>query len=354
MSAAVEIGLAGVEKRFATPQGEVHALARTDFSVAKGEFVVLLGPSGCGKTTMLRLIAGLIEPSAGSVAIAGRALWAGGARDARAVRDLGVVFQEANLFPWLSVEDNIALPLRLRGVGLAERRARARELTRLVGIDGFEKRWPRELSGGMRQRAAIARALSYEPDVLLMDEPFGALDAMTRDTMNLELQRIWQATGKTIVLVTHSIAEAVFLADRVVLLSPRPGRIDTIIAPHSSAANRSTIAARSPRRFSTSLRTMSPSCRSIISNDAWICRIGSSRWASAARSLRIRSPTALASARRVSARLMIDCSSILAETSVERASSKKQALSWRSSTAEEPLLSSAVMLAAMAGMPDPA
>jgi NitT/TauT family transport system ATP-binding protein len=229
VSASVEIGLAAVEKRFATPQGEVHALARTDFSVAKGEFVVLLGPSGCGKTTMLRLIAGLIAPSAGTIAIAGRPLWSGGERDSAAVRGLGVVFQEANLFPWLSIEDNIALPLRLRGVGQSQRLARSRELTRLVGIDGFEKRWPRELSGGMRQRAAIARALSYEPDVLLMDEPFGALDAMTRDTMNLELQRIWQATGKTIVLVTHSIGEAVFLADRVVLLSPRPGRIDTVL-----------------------------------------------------------------------------------------------------------------------------
>lgn len=140
-----------------------------------------------------------------------------------------MVFQDANLFPWLSIEDNIALPLELKGTARGERRQRAQELCRLVGISGFERRWPRELSGGMRQRAAIARALSYDPHILLMDEPFGALDAMTRDAMNLELQRIWLATKKTIVLVTHSISEAVFLADRIVLLSPRPGKIDTIV-----------------------------------------------------------------------------------------------------------------------------
>jgi NitT/TauT family transport system ATP-binding protein len=145
------------------------------------------------------------------------------------VKELGVVFQDANLFPWMSIEDNVALPLKLRGIGKAERRARAAELTRLVGIEGFEKRWPRELSGGMRQRAAIARALSLDPRILLMDEPFGALDAMTRDQMNLELQRIWMTTGCTVVLVTHSINEAVFLADRILLLSPRPGRMDTMV-----------------------------------------------------------------------------------------------------------------------------
>jgi NitT/TauT family transport system ATP-binding protein len=153
-------------------------------------------------------------------------LWVGERRDPAAVRHVGVVFQDAHLFPWLTIEDNIALPLKVRGAARAERRRRAHELTRLVGIAGFERRHPRELSGGMRQRAAIARALSYDPEILLMDEPFGALDAMTRDSMNLELQRIWMETGKTIVLVTHSIAEAVFLADRIILLSPRPGRID--------------------------------------------------------------------------------------------------------------------------------
>jgi NitT/TauT family transport system ATP-binding protein len=207
----------------------VHALAPTDLMVSEGELVVLLGPSGCGKTTLLRMIGGLLEPTSGQLQVEGRTLWKGGSRQGDALSELGVVFQEANLFPWLTVEDNIALPLELKGVGRAERIARAHELTNLVGITGFEKRWPKELSGGMRQRAAIARALSYDPKILLMDEPFGALDAMTRDSMNLELQRIWMETRKTIVLVTHSIAEAVFLADRVVLLSPRPGRIDTVV-----------------------------------------------------------------------------------------------------------------------------
>jgi len=207
----------------------VLALTNISIDIAEREFVVLLGPSGCGKTTMLRIIAGLIKPSSGLVEIDGRPLWIRDHRDNRVVQELGVVFQEDHLFPWLSIEDNIALPLKMRGVGKAERRGRAEELCELVGISGFEKRWPRELSGGMRQRAAIARALSYRPHILLMDEPFGALDAMTRDQMNLELQRIWLASGATIALVTHSINEAVFLADRIILLSPRPGRVDTVI-----------------------------------------------------------------------------------------------------------------------------
>ena len=228
-STATEIELRGVEKRFATPDGEVHALAATDLTVRKGEMLILLGPSGCGKTTLLRMIGGLLAPSGGELRVAGRRLWDGERRDGTAVQELGMVFQEANLFPWLSIEDNVALPLKLRGTGRAERMAKAQALTKLVGIAGFEKRWPRELSGGMRQRAAIARALSYDPEILLMDEPFGALDAMTRDSMNLELQRIWMETGRTIILVTHSIAEATFLGDRIVLLSPRPGRIDTVI-----------------------------------------------------------------------------------------------------------------------------
>ena len=223
------ISVAEVEKNFATPQGPVRALARTSLPVHRGEFAVLLGPSGCGKTTMLRLMAGLEPPSAGMVEVGGRRLWIGDRRDDGAVAHMGVVFQDANLFPWLTIEDNIALPLKLRGVPWKDRRERAHELCRLVGIAGFEKRWPRELSGGMRQRASIARALSYDPEILLLDEPFAALDAITRESMNIELQRIWLATSKTVVLVTHSIPEAVFLADRVVRLSPRPGRIEEII-----------------------------------------------------------------------------------------------------------------------------
>ncbi len=226
---APAIGLNKIEKWFGTRAQPVHALAPTDLDVPAGELLVLLGPSGCGKTTLLRMMGGLLEPTGGELSIENRKLWKDGARQGEALSELGMVFQDANLFPWLTIEDNIALPLELKGVGRAERIARAHELTKLVGISGFEKRWPKELSGGMRQRAAIARALSYDPKILLMDEPFGALDAMTRDQMNLELQRIWMETRKTIVLVTHSISEATFLADRIVLLSPRPGRIDTIV-----------------------------------------------------------------------------------------------------------------------------
>lgn len=223
------ICLEAVDKWYGTRDKPVHALQATDFEVRQGEFVVLLGPSGCGKTTLLRMIGGLITPSHGRLRIMGRDLWNGHARQSSAVSDLGMVFQEANLFPWLTIEENIALPLELKKMPKQARLERARSLTKLVGIAGFEKRWPRELSGGMRQRAAIARALSYDPAILLMDEPFGALDAITRDQMNIELQRLWMETARTIVLVTHSIAEAVFLSDRIVLLSPRPGRIDKIV-----------------------------------------------------------------------------------------------------------------------------
>jgi NitT/TauT family transport system ATP-binding protein len=213
MTATAEsaIRIAGVEKQFDTKQGPIRALTRTDFTVRKGEFAVLLGPSGCGKTTMLRLMAGLEYPSSGAVEISGRPLWRNDRRDDSAATHMGIVFQEPNLFPWLSTEDNIALPLKLRGIDKAARRERAQQLCQLVGISG------------------IARALSYDPEILLMDEPFGALDAITRDAMNIELQRIWLTTSKTVVLVTHSIPEAVFLADRVVLLTVRPGRIDEVI-----------------------------------------------------------------------------------------------------------------------------
>jgi NitT/TauT family transport system ATP-binding protein len=223
------ITIRGLEKWYTTRDAPVHALASTDLTVPEGEFLVLLGPSGCGKTTLLRMIGGLIEPSGGELRVAGKALWSRGVREPGVLRELAMVFQDANLFPWLTVEENIGLPLELRGEARSARLAEARRLSGRVGLTGFETRWPKELSGGMRQRAAIARALSYNPRVLLMDEPFGALDAMTRDAMNLELQRIWMETQKTVVLVTHSISEAVFLADRIVLLSPRPGRVDTVV-----------------------------------------------------------------------------------------------------------------------------
>jgi NitT/TauT family transport system ATP-binding protein len=232
---AAFIELRGVSKRFTSRTRETLALTDIDLGIRRQEFVTLLGQSGCGKTTLLRILAGLTQPTTGEVTIAGRPLWQGERRDDAALRKLGLVFQDANLFPWFTVEENIALPLRLRKVDKGERRRRAHELAELVGLRGFETALPRELSGGMRQRVAIARALSYSPEILLMDEPFGALDAMTRDKMNLELQRIAQATSATVVFVTHSISEAVFLADRVVLLSARPGRIRSITevdAPH--------------------------------------------------------------------------------------------------------------------------
>jgi NitT/TauT family transport system ATP-binding protein len=230
-----EIELQGVSKRFSARNRETLALTDIDLGIRKQEFVTLLGQSGCGKTTMLRILAGLTRPTTGEVTVAGRPLWRGDRRDDDALRKLGLVFQDANLFPWFTVEENIALPLLLRHVDKRERRRRAHELGELVGLEGFEKALPRELSGGMRQRVAIARALSYNPEILLMDEPFGALDAMTRDKMNMELQRIARAATATVVFVTHSIAEAVFLADRVVLLSARPGRIRSITSvdkPH--------------------------------------------------------------------------------------------------------------------------
>ncbi|GAB1513305.1 ABC transporter ATP-binding protein [Actinophytocola sp. KF-1] len=225
------ISVRGVGKTYAASAGPVQALLPTDLEVKPGEFVVLLGPSGCGKTTLLRMLAGLISPTEGTIEIGGKPLFTG--RDMKPARDtlgeLGFVFQAPNLMPWRKVWRNIALPLEAKGIGRAERKARAEELAGLVGLEDFLDHYPKQLSGGMQQRVAIARALIHRPSILLMDEPFGALDAMTRDSMNLLLQRLWLETGKTIVLVTHSISEAVFLADRVVLLSQRPGRVQDII-----------------------------------------------------------------------------------------------------------------------------
>jgi NitT/TauT family transport system ATP-binding protein len=227
-----DIALSRVQKRFDVDDRTTLALSETDLKIPGGEFLVLLGPSGCGKTTLLKMVAGLTRQTAGTILIGSEDLWVGGKRNSKATDNLGVVFQDANLFPWLSTESNIALPLKFRGMEKEARLQRARELCKMVGIGGFEKAWPRQLSGGMRQRAAIARSLSYDPSILLMDEPFGALDAITRDQLNLEIQRIWLVQGCTIIFVTHSISEAVFLADRVLLLSPRPGRIDTeVIVP---------------------------------------------------------------------------------------------------------------------------
>ena len=223
MSASV-IAVHALTKRYAARTGTVSALEEISFSVAEGEFVAVVGPSGCGKSTLLKILAGILPATAGEARLRGTAI--AGPR-----KDIGVVFQSPVLFPWRSVLDNVLLPIDVQGLGREGHRRDALDLLSLVGLQGFENRYPWELSGGMQQRVAITRALVHDPALLLMDEPFGALDAMTRDELNLELLRIWGESGgarKTIVFVTHSISEAVFLADRVVVLTPRPGRVARI------------------------------------------------------------------------------------------------------------------------------
>jgi NitT/TauT family transport system ATP-binding protein len=216
---AGSIQIAGVGQVFRTSGTDVAALADVSLDIKPGRFVVLVGPSGCGKSTLLMMLAGLLQPTTGTILINGTGI-------ERPDPDrVGVVFQEASLFPWLTAQDNVEFPLALRGVARAERRAKAEDAIRLVGLEGFGKRHPHELSGGMKQRVSIARGLVQDPPVLLMDEPFAALDEQTRMTMGDELLRIWAATGKTVVFVTHSLTEAVYLADEVVVMSARPGRI---------------------------------------------------------------------------------------------------------------------------------
>jgi NitT/TauT family transport system ATP-binding protein len=200
----------------------VPALDAVSFEVGEREFVAVVGRSGCGKSTMLKIIAGLLGKTGGSVQVHGREVTA-------PLRDAGIVFQAPTLLPWRSVLDNVLLPAEFLKLDLAVARRRAYELLELVGLAGFERRFPRQLSGGMQQRAAISRALIHDPALLLLDEPFGALDALTREEMNLELLRIWSERRKTSVLITHSIAESVFLADRVVVMTPRPGRVAEIV-----------------------------------------------------------------------------------------------------------------------------
>ena len=211
-----------IRKLFPTREGEVEALRDVSLHVAAGEFVAIVGASGCGKSTLLRMIAGLIQPSSGQVLLDGFPVTAPRAETA-------MVFQAATLLPWADVLRNVTFPLRLMKQAGAGTEARARALLATAGLTGFELRLPRELSGGMQQRVAICRALLQEPRVLLMDEPFGALDALTREEMSLELLRIWQGREMAVVFVTHSIPEAVLLADRVVVMSPRPGRVAEVI-----------------------------------------------------------------------------------------------------------------------------
>ena len=216
------IGLDRVGMTYEAASGPVEALRDISFAVERGELVALVGPSGCGKSTLLRIISGLRPATAGSVFVAGRTV-------TRPIAEVGMVFQAPVLLRWRSVLDNVLLPAELAGLDARQYRERAGQLLRLVGLAGFEDKLPRELSGGMQQRASLCRALLLDPPLLLMDEPFGALDAMTRDEMNLELLRVWGEGAardrKTIVFVTHSIPEAVFLADRVVVMTPRPGRV---------------------------------------------------------------------------------------------------------------------------------
>jgi NitT/TauT family transport system ATP-binding protein len=222
MTDAAAVSLRSVGRTFAS--GEVVALTEIDLEIAPREFVSLIGPSGCGKSTLLRIIGDLIQPSSGEAVVNGKT-----AHQARLDRDYGIVFQDAVLYDWRTVAKNISLPLELAGWDRGRRDARVNEMLDLVELTGFEKRHPWELSGGMQQRVSIARALSFSPALLLMDEPFGALDEMTRERLNAELLRIWAETQSTIVFVTHSIAEAVFLSTRVVVMSPRPGRITEIV-----------------------------------------------------------------------------------------------------------------------------
>jgi NitT/TauT family transport system ATP-binding protein len=215
----------GVSLKFQTDDGEIEALANVNLAVAAGEFVSFIGPSGCGKTTLLRIIADLEQPTDGTLMVNGVP-----PHEARLKRQYGYVFQAPALYPWRTVERNVMLPLEVMGVTKDERRRRAREQLDLVNLAGFARKFPWQLSGGMQQRVSIARALSFDPALLLMDEPFGALDEIVRDHLNEQLLRLWDKTGKTVLFVTHSLPEAVFLSTRIVVMSPRPGRVVDVIS----------------------------------------------------------------------------------------------------------------------------
>ena len=223
--AAPVVDARGVSLKFQTDDGEIEALANVNLAVVAGEFVSFIGPSGCGKTTLLRVIADLEQPTDGTLMVNGVP-----PHEARLKRQYGYVFQAPALYPWRTVERNVTLPLEVMGVAKDERRRRAREQLELVNLAGFARKFPWQLSGGMQQRVSIARALSFDPALLLMDEPFGALDEIVRDHLNEQLLRLWDKTGKTVLFVTHSLPEAVFLSTRIVVMSPRPGRVVDVIS----------------------------------------------------------------------------------------------------------------------------
>nr|WP_188910073.1 ABC transporter ATP-binding protein [Salinarimonas ramus] len=223
-ASAPVIDVRGLSLTFQTADGPVYALSDVDLQIADGEFVSFIGPSGCGKTTLLRVIADLERATGGSISVNGMT-----PEEARLKRAYGFVFQAPALYPWRTVGRNIDLPLEIFGLSKEERRKRRAAMLELVNLSGFEKKYPWQLSGGMQQRASIARALSFDPKLLLMDEPFGALDEIVRDHLNEQLLQLWAKTGKTVVFVTHSIPEAVFLSTKIVVMSPRPGRIIDVI-----------------------------------------------------------------------------------------------------------------------------
>jgi NitT/TauT family transport system ATP-binding protein len=214
----------GLGLTFSTRDGDVVALSDVNLDIGKGEFVSFIGPSGCGKTTLLRVIADLEQPTAGTITVNGMT-----PAEARLTRAYGYVFQAPALYPWRSIEKNVALPLEIMGFSRSEQQSRIERTLELVNLQGFEKKFPWQLSGGMQQRASIARALSFDADLLLMDEPFGALDEIVRDHLNSELLKLWAETKKTIAFVTHSIPEAVYLSTKIVVMSPRPGRVTDVI-----------------------------------------------------------------------------------------------------------------------------
>lgn len=219
-----EINLKQVSMCYQTKDTDVLALDEVSVDIQKGEFVSLLGPSGCGKTTLLRIMADLLQPTSGEIKISGKT-----AREARLAQKYGIVFQSPVLFDWRKVKKNITLPLEMMKISKSEQEARADELLELVGLTKFKDKFPWQLSGGMQQRVAIARALAIEPEILLMDEPFSALDEFSREHLNEELLAIWSKVKNTVVFVTHSISEAIFLSDRVFVLSPHPGRLSAIV-----------------------------------------------------------------------------------------------------------------------------